>query len=377
MATGVECSVCYLEDGLSLCLRSPRHALAVLASLVFLTLSLSAQKAAGPMPVPLPPPIIAPVDTPYVGTIVLSVDASNVNDRIFTVHETIPVKGKAVTLLYPLWIPGTHSPSNPVIEFAGLVITSNGKTIPWVRDRVQMSAFHVDVPAGVTSLEANFQFLAQLDPKRSRISDNFADLTWQSVLLYPAGYFSRDINFSPTLKLPDGWKFACALETKSQQGSTVAFKDTTLNTLIDSPLYAGVNFKRVDLSTGPDNQVFFDIFADKPADLEITPEELQFHKNLVVAGAEAFQLASLRSLRFPVLGKRHRQRQGAGASSVERGRHARELLHRLDGRSAAGALFCRTNTRTRGTENSAARPTCGRRTSMSPCRTICCGSMKA
>ncbi len=240
------------------------------------------------MPVPLPPPIIAPVDTPYVGTIVLSVDASNINDRIFTVHETIPVKGKAVTLLYPLWIPGTHSPSNPVIEFAGLVITSNGKTIPWVRDRVQMSAFHVDVPAGVTSLEASFQFLPQLDPKRSRISDTFADLSWQSVLLYPAGYFSRDINFSPTLKLPDGWKFACALETKSQQGSTVAFKDTTLNTLIDSPLYAGVNFKRVDLSSGPDNQVFFDIFADKASDMEITPEELQLHKNLVVQAQKLF-----------------------------------------------------------------------------------------
>ena len=272
----------------SLSLRSSRRTLAVVTSLVFLTLSLVAQKAAGPMPAPLPPPIIAPVDTPYVGTIALSVDASNINDRIFTVHETIPVKGKEVTLLYPLWIPGTHSPSNPVIEMAGLVITANGKTIPWVRDRVQMSAFHVDVPAGVTSLEASFQFLPQLDPKRSRLSDTFADLSWQSVLLYPAGYFSRDINFSTTLKLPDNWKFACALETKSQQGTTVQFKDTTLNTLIDSPLYAGAYFKRVDLSSGPDNQVFFDIFADKASDMEITPEELQFHKNLVVQAQKLF-----------------------------------------------------------------------------------------
>src|SRR5690242_17377661 len=110
----------------SLSLRSSRRTLAVVTSLVFLSLSLVAQRAAGPMPAPLPPPIIAPVDTPYVGTIALSVDASNINDRIFTVHETIPVKGKEVTLLYPLWIPGTHSPSNPVIEMAGLVITANG-----------------------------------------------------------------------------------------------------------------------------------------------------------------------------------------------------------------------------------------------------------
>jgi predicted metalloprotease with PDZ domain len=88
--------------------------------------------------------------------------------------------------------------------------------------------------------------------------------------------------------MPEGWKFACALEVKSQDGSVVQFKDTTLNTLIDSPLYAGVNFKRVDLSSGPDNLVYLDIFADKPADLEVSPEELQYHKNLVVEAQKLF-----------------------------------------------------------------------------------------
>jgi predicted metalloprotease with PDZ domain len=75
---------------------------------------------------------------------------------------------------------------------------------------------------------------------------------------------------------------------KSQNGSEVQFKETTLNTLIDSPLYAGVNFKRVDLSSGPDNLVYLDVFADKPADLEITPEELQYHKNLVIEAQKLF-----------------------------------------------------------------------------------------
>ena len=258
-----------------------------LAYLALLTSTL-AQNPAGPQPAPLPTPVVAPADTPYAGTISLNVDATNVTARIFNVRETIPVKGGQVTLLYPEWIPGTHSPSNPVGNMAGLVITANGARVPWVRDRVNMYAFHIDVPQGANMLEANFQFLAPLDPKRGRISNKFADLTWQSVLLYPAGYFSRRINFSTTLKLPEGWKFASALEVKSQNGSTIEFKDTSLNTLIDSPLYAGVNFKRVDLSSGPDNQVFFDIFADKPSDLEITPEELQYHKNLVVEAQKLF-----------------------------------------------------------------------------------------
>jgi predicted metalloprotease with PDZ domain len=257
---------------------------------VYLALAISAhaQNSPGPQPVPMPPPIAAPVDTPYPGTISLLVNVMNITDRILTVHETIPVKGRDITLLYPEWLPGTHSPSNAVAQLDGLVITANGKRVPWMRDRVDMYAFHVEAPQDAKALEVEFQFLASQDPKRSRISSKFANVTWNSVLLYPAGYFSRDIKFETSLRLPEGWKFACALETKSQDGNLVQFKETTLNTLIDSPLYAGVNFKRVDLSTGADNTVYLDIFADKPADLEITPDELQYHKNLVIEAQKLF-----------------------------------------------------------------------------------------
>jgi predicted metalloprotease with PDZ domain len=236
----------------------------------------------------MPPPIAAPADTPYPGPISLIVDVTNTTDRILNVHETIPVKGRDVTLLYPEWLPGTHSPSNPVESLAGLMVTAGGKRVSWVRDRVNMYAFHVEVPKDATTLEINFQFLAALDSKRSRISSKFADVTWNSVLLYPAGYFARDIKFETSIHLPEAWKFACSLDVKSQNGNLVQFKETTLNTLIDSPLYAGVNFKRLDLSTGSDNPVYLDVFADKPADLEITPEELQYHKNLVIEAQKLF-----------------------------------------------------------------------------------------
>ncbi len=149
-------------------------------------------------------------------------------------------------------------------------------------------AFHVEVPKGANGLELRFQYLAPIRPQQGRISETFADLTWNSVLLYPAGYFSRRITFSPELRLPDGWKFATALEVKSQNESVIQFKDTTLNTLIDSPLYAGANFKRVDISTGADNPVFLDVFADKPEQLAMTPDELQYHKNLAVQAQKLF-----------------------------------------------------------------------------------------
>ncbi len=237
---------------------------------------------------PLPPAVAAPADTPYPGTIALVVDVTNVNDRVLNVQETIPVKAGNLTLLYPEWLPGTHSPSNPIVELAGLVITANGKRVDWVRDRVNMYAFHIAVPPGTTALDVNFQYLGPLKPQQGRISSKFADVTWNSVLLYPAGYFSRRIQFSTSIRLPEGWKFASALEVKSQEGNLVQFKETTLNTLIDSPLYAGVNYKRVDLSTGADNQVFLDVFSDKPGDLEMTPEELQYHRNLVTEAQKLF-----------------------------------------------------------------------------------------
>ena len=264
------------------------HFIAAAGLCIVLISSAHAQNAVGPQPAALPPPLPAPLDLPYAGTIVLSIDLTNVNARVLTVRETIPVKPGDMTLLYPQWLPGTHSPSNPVSNLAGLVITANGNRVPWLRDRVNMWAFHIEVPKEASLLELSFQYLAPVKPQQGRISTRIADLTWNSVLLYPAGHFARRIQFTPQLKLPDGWNFATALDVKSQNGNVVRFKDVPLDTLIDSPLYAGVNYKRVDLSTGPDNLVYLDVFADKPEQMELTPEELQYHKNLVVQAQKLF-----------------------------------------------------------------------------------------
>ncbi|HEX6880927.1 MAG TPA: peptidase M61 [Terriglobales bacterium] len=237
------------------------------------------------------------MDKAFPGTIALSVDLTNVNARVLNVHETIPVNSGEIVLLYPQWLPGTHSPSNAIGRLAGLTATVEGKSIAWTRDRVNMWAFHLTVPKAGT-LELNFQFLAPIDPRQGRISDKFADLTWNSVLLYPAGYFARRIQFAPELKLPVNWQLATALDVKSQNGNVVQFKDTTLNTLVDSPVYAGINYKRVDISTGPDNVVYLDLFADKPEQLEFTPEQLQYHKNLSVQAQKLFNSHHYRRYHF-------------------------------------------------------------------------------
>lgn len=206
--------------------------------------------------------------------------------RIANVHEEIPVEkgAKELILLYPQWIPGNHSPTGPISKLGGIVTTVDGQRVQWIRDRVNVYAFHVPLTVTAKSVGLDFQYLTPVKKTEGRIevSNEIADLAWNEVLMYPAGYFSRDIPFDTTLKLPDGWKYATALETTAEKGSTISFKTTPLNTLVDSPLYGGVNFKRIDLSPSATDIVHLDVFADAPEDLEITPDELAAHKKLAL-----------------------------------------------------------------------------------------------
>ncbi len=263
-----------------------------LAPLALAATTLFAQgKQPQPEPTPMPPAIVSPVDKPYVGPVKLSVDLSNNADRVARVREEIPVEkgAKEMVLLYPEWIPGNHSPTGPISSLGGIVTTVDGTRVQWVRDRVNVYAFHIPLTAGAKTVGVSFDYLSPVRRNEGRIeiSDEIVDLPWNEVLMYPAGYFSRDIPFETTLKLPDGWKYATALETASDAGSTVTFKQTMLNTLVDSPLYGGKYNKRVDLSPSPTDTVHLNVFADAPEDLEITPDELDKHKRLA---AEADKL---------------------------------------------------------------------------------------
>lgn len=257
---------------------------------VLAAIPLSAQTGYLPQPVPMPPPIVEPVDKPYLGDIHLDVDATDLGRHILQVHENIPVAEGELTLLYPQWIPGHHSPTGPISKMAGLVVTANGKRLAWVRDQINVYAYHVTIPAGVKNVDVTFQYLSPVRKGEGRIaiSDAIIDLQWDMTLLYPAGYFSRRITFVPSVKLPEGWKYATALETASQKGSVVRFKPTTLNTLVDSPLYAGSHYNRVDLSTSAENKVYLDLFGDKDADVAMTPEQIALHKNLAVQAQKLY-----------------------------------------------------------------------------------------
>ncbi len=272
-----------------------RRIVVCVAVVLSIALAASAAGAQEARTAQVPPP----QDTPYPGTIAIHVDASDTAQGIFHVHETIPVTAGALTLLYPQWIPGDHSPTGPIAMLAGLTLSANGKPLMWKRDKYNVYAFHLDVPAGVSTLEATFQYLSgRTDSEGFEITDRMMDMEWSKVALYPAGHNSRDITFAPSVTLAHGWQLGTALERTDQNpadqsqaspsGDTTTFKPVTFNTLVDSPIYAGRYFRRVDLNPGGQAPVHLDIVADAPKYLEMTPEQLKVHRALVTQAVSLF-----------------------------------------------------------------------------------------
>jgi predicted metalloprotease with PDZ domain len=224
------------------------------------------------------------------GPIKLSVDATQAPQKILHTHMEIPVQPGPLTLYYPEWIPGEHMPDGPIIEVAGMKFAAGGKTIPWRRDLVEMYSIHLDVPAGVSTLEADFDFLLAAPSSGftagGSATANLDVLSWNQVLLYPKGSPAKDITFVAALRLPAGWKYGTALPIAKQDGDTVEFAPAPLTTLVDSPVLAGRYFRAVELTPGQNPPHELDIAADSAAALAITPDtEMALHNLVMEAGA--------------------------------------------------------------------------------------------
>jgi predicted metalloprotease with PDZ domain len=239
--------------------------------------------AAQPSGVPSPAPIVEPRDLAYPGVITLDVDASDVVRGIFRVRERIPVSQVgAMTLLYPEWLPGKHAPRGAINLLSGIEIRAGGEPLPWRRDPVNVYAFHVDVPAGASVLDLTFQFVSPTQTNQGRVvvTREMLNLQWEAVLLYPAGHYAARIRVVPSVKLPASWRLAGALDGAVTSGETTRFAETDLETLVDSPLFAGMHYRLVELVTGA-RPVRLNVFADRADQLAATDAQIDAHRRLV------------------------------------------------------------------------------------------------
>ena len=234
-----------------------------------------------PMAVPITRAVPDAQDVPFAGTIALDIDASDVTTGAFRVTETIPVPAGAtrLTLLYPEWLPGNHGPRGPLAELAEVRFFAAGQPLTWTRDPVDVFAFHVDVPAGTREVVAKLVHTSPLRESEGRIAvtREMLNLQWEKMSLYPAGHYVRQIKVRPTVTFPQGWTAFTALDGKAVSGNRVSWDVTDYETLVDSPIFAGLYAQRFDLG----KNVFLDAVADKPELLAIKPENLQTYRNLV------------------------------------------------------------------------------------------------
>jgi len=229
-------------------------------------------------------------------TISLTVDATRTRQKLLHVRLEMPVKPGPLTVYYPKWIPGEHGPDGPITSLTGLKFQGNGKVIPWRRDLLDTFIFHLDVPEGVSRLEANYDFI---EPNENSATDKLIVLEWNNVVLYPAGTTAEKLIYEARLVLPDGWKSGTSLPIAENKGNELAFKPISLDMLVDSPVIAGEFYRSFDI-TPPGEPIHheLDIVADGEAALNLNEKNQKEMTNLVAESGKLFGARHYRDYHF-------------------------------------------------------------------------------
>jgi predicted metalloprotease with PDZ domain len=235
----------------------------------------------------------------------LDVDAREAARGILHARLHIPASPGQLTLYYPKWIPGEHSPSGPINNLSRLEFLANGKPLDWRRDDDDMFTFHLKVPARADAVDVSLDFLLP-DGSGSFSSGvsstaKLLDLSWNQLLLYPQSAAPLKLPYIATLKLSAGWKYATALPvgiSKGNQPGEIEFRPAPLETLVDSPVIAGQYFREIDLAPGKNPPHYLDMVADSAAALEVKPDTLRHFAHLIEEANALFGAHHYRDYHF-------------------------------------------------------------------------------
>jgi predicted metalloprotease with PDZ domain len=232
----------------------------------------------------------------------LKVDATDAARRLLHVQMSMPVKPGPFTLLYPEWIPGEHGPTGPIANLVGLKIQANSKPVAWKRDSDNMFAFHLDVPAGATTLDVAFDFISPPESSGftsgSSTTTELAVLNWNQLLLYPQGSQPDAFQYQATLTVPNGWRYGTALPIQRESGNQIEFQPASLTTMVDSPVSAGAHYRTFELGDDHGTPHYLHVAADSDRALEASPELIGHFKDLVKEANTLFGAHHYRSYHF-------------------------------------------------------------------------------
>jgi predicted metalloprotease with PDZ domain len=238
------------------------------------------------------------------GPIELTLDATEAPRKLLHSKLVIPVAPGPLTLYYPKWVPGEHSPTGPINDLSGLKIKAGDKTLAWRRDDVDLYAFQCTVPDGTDKIEVTIDYLG--GPAKegftasNSMTDRLAILNWHLVVLYPKGQTVRQVKVHAALKVPTGWKLGTALPIESEARGLTHFETVTLETLVDSPVLTGQYFKEIPLGPKQGPPHYLVLACDSAAGLAVSDELRAHYERLVLEAGALFGARHYRSYRFLV-----------------------------------------------------------------------------
>src|SRR5262249_44680575 len=104
--------------------------------------------------------------------------------------------------------------------------------------------------------------------------------------------------FTPSLRLPAGWKFGTALPVERTSGDTVFFQPASLVMLIDSPVLAGAHFRTIELTPGAKPAHYLHLAADSEAALALPDGDVAHYRRLVAEANALFGARHYRDYHF-------------------------------------------------------------------------------
>ncbi len=219
----------------------------------------------------------------------IDLDATQAPTGVLHSHMTFPTKAGILTLAYPKWIPGEHSPGGPLSQVVRLSFSANGKPLAWQREDLDIFVFRVDVPKGVTEVQADLDFACVLGQEgfQSDICTSFDQLVvnWWLVVLYPTSLPNVSDPFLASIRLPEGWNYNTSLPfERASAGNMIEFKVVSLKTLVDSPLIAAEHLRTLPL--GGKAGLMMAVSAENAASLDV-PKDVIEHFTRMVAETEA------------------------------------------------------------------------------------------
>jgi predicted metalloprotease with PDZ domain len=270
--------------------------------------------------------------------IAIAVDASDAPRRIFHVAEAIPAPPGPLTLVYPKFIPGEHSPAGPITDLVGLKLSKGGRPVAWKRVPTEMWSFTCDVPEGPGTLDAAFDYVPPLHAWTTA-SAEVAIVNWWSVLLYPQGPNDNATRFAPSLRMPAGWKYGTALPVAREGGGTVTFQPASLVMLIDSPVLFGAHVRTVDLTPGEKPGHWLHLAGDSAAAIDISAEDVAHYKRLVAEAQALFGARHYDNYHFLLTLSDHIPSNGLEHHEASDNRGAERSLTDDDAKKMLGTLL--------------------------------------